>query len=283
MITKISLRTQRKLNTILWFICILFCAGLVLIPATWMVISSMKPNYEQFSIPFVWFSKHLTLEAYRNVLADPSFLQSCTNSYIVSIGTTILTVSLSTLAAYGFSRFRFFGRTALLVYALASQMFPHALLVIPYFFILQRLGLYDTYLGLIISYCAFCLPLCMWMLWNYFDTIPISLDEAALIDGCSRIKIIFGVIVPLATPGILATAAFSFLYAWNNFLFALCLTGSDKMRPLTVLIAGLVGEYTTQWNELMAMAFFQSVPLIIVFVFLQKYVVSGITAGAVKQ
>jgi ABC-type glycerol-3-phosphate transport system permease component len=169
-----------------------------------------------------------------------------------------------------------------MILILLSQLFPGVLLVIPYFMMASAWGLYNTYAGLILAYVSFALPFCVWMLKGFFDSIPRELDEAALVDGCSRFRAFLRVVLPGAAPGIGATALFAFFLAWTEFLFALCLTSSQSMFPVTVGIASNIGQYRILWNELMASALLSSLPAIVVFFALERHLVAGLTSGAVK-
>jgi multiple sugar transport system permease protein len=161
-------------------------------------------------------------------------------------------------------------------------MFPMVLLSIPYFLIITNYGMYDTYTALIFAYTSFALPFSIIMLRDFISTIPKELDEAAKIDGCGPLKTFFYIIIPPSLPGLIATGVYTFILAWNEFLFAVILTNSVKAKPLTIGIGSLVGEYSTQWNQLMALSILASAPLILAFLFLQKYFLQGLTAGSVK-
>ena len=186
------------------------------------------------------------------------------------------------LAAYGFSRFRFRGNRPLMFLFLVTQMVPAILLLLPYFVTMRVLGLLDSYVGLVLAYSSFALPFCTWMLKGFFDSIPREIDEAAMIDGASRLQALLRVVVPLALPGMAATGLFAFLVSWNHYLFALGLATSPQMYTLPVGIALSIGEFRIAWPDLMAGAAIASVPTILVYSFLERYFVQGLTAGAVK-
>ena len=170
----------------------------------------------------------------------------------------------------------------MMIFILMTQMFPGILLVIPYFSLMGAAGLLNTYPALVIAYTSFSLPFCTWMLKGFFDSIPPELDEAAMIDGCSRTSAFLRVILPLSAPGLVATAIFSFLVAWNEFLFAVVLTSTPGMYLVTVGIASNIGQFRIQWNDLMAASVLATLPTIILYAFLERYLVQGLTAGAVK-
>jgi len=189
---------------------------------------------------------------------------------------------VASLAAYGFSRYKYKANNYLLVFLILAQMFPPVLLVIPYFMFTIQLNFYDTYWALILTYISVLLPFSTLMLKSYFDTIPRSLEEAAMIDGCSRLQTIRMIVFPLSVPGIIATAVYSFLQAWNEYLLAVTLTERWEYRTVTAGVGFLVGEFTSEWNQMMALSVLGSLPLLIVFLFAQKYMMKGLTLGSVK-
>jgi ABC-type glycerol-3-phosphate transport system permease component len=170
-----------------------------------------------------------------------------------------------------------------MTFLLMTQMFPSIMLLIPFYKIMQTAGLVDTHTGLALTYISFTIPFCSWMMTGYFRSIPRELDEAASIDGLSRFRTFRSVVLPLALPGMVATAIYSFITGWNEYLFALVLTQSEDMKTVPVGIGQLVGQYKIHWNDMMAASLFAAVPLLVLFVFLQKYLISSLTAGAVKS
>jgi ABC-type glycerol-3-phosphate transport system permease component len=247
-----------------------------------MISTSLKPLEETFLIPPEWTPRTLTFDSYLNVWGIQSFWRYFWNSIVVAVNTTVFSLILASLAGYGFSRFKVPGAEGMMTFTLITQMFPSALLVIPYFLIASQLGLFNTYPALFIAYTSFALPFCMWMLKGFMDSIPTDLDEAARVDGCGRLGAFMRVIVPLALPGVVATAIFSFLVAWNEFLFAVALTSKPDMYVVTLGIASNIGQFRVQWNDLMASAVLASIPTILLYTFLERYLVQGLTAGAVK-
>lgn len=261
---------------------LLLLSAFCLLPLLWMVSTSLKPLEETFVSPPRWIPEHPTIAAYANAWSIQSFGTYFANTAIVTVATAILAVALGSLAGYGFSRFPLPGKSLLMGFTLSSQMFPGVLLVIPYFIAASRLGLFNTHVALIIAYTSFALPFCVWMLKGFFDRIPRELDEAAMLDGADRLNVFLRVVVPLARPGIIATAIFSALVAWNEFLFAVALTSSPKMYLLTVGITSNLGQFRVQWNDLMATAVLAVLPVIALYALLQRHLVAGMTAGAVK-
>lgn len=267
---------------IITYLFLIFTAFIFLAPLIWTAITSFKTITEAYEWPPTWLPRNFTFDAYINVWKYKDFSIIFKNSVIVSVSSTIICAILSSFAAYGFSRFRFKGNKFMMFLFLFTQMVPAILLLLPYFIVMSKLKLVNTYTSLILAYISFSLPFCTWMLKSFIDSIPKDLDEAAMIDGANRTQALFLVVFPLALPGIAATVLFGFLVAWNHYLFAMGLTTSPKMYTLPVGIASLVGEYRVYWNELMAGAIIASMPALLLYVFLQKWFVQGLTAGAVK-
>jgi arabinogalactan oligomer/maltooligosaccharide transport system permease protein len=204
------------------------------------------------------------------------------NSLVVSVLTTLIGISLACTAAYAFSRFRFIGRRSLLMLFLVSQMFPGILMMVPLYVIMQRMGLLDTVLGLVVVYSITSLPFSVWMLKGYFDTIPRDLEEAAIIDGASPVRVFTSVVLPLAMPAVAITALFSFMSAWNEFVLAYTFMSKETSFTLPVTIRNYVGEHTVQWGFFAASSLLVSIPVVALFFALQRFLVRGLTAGGVK-
>jgi multiple sugar transport system permease protein len=255
---------------------------LLISPIVFMFMTSLKPNAEIFEIPPKFFPTKPTYEIYRQVLEDSDYLRFFRNSYIISFSVAILCVILSLFGGYGFSRYNIKGANYLLVISLVIQMFPGMAKVIPYFDMFQQLNLYDTYTALILAHASFALPFSLWMMKSYIDTIPPDLEEAAAVDGATRVQALLKVVAPLTLPGVIAVAIQAFLWSWNEYLFALILTKGPEKGPITLGIGFFFGEFVINWNSIMAVAVLSSVPLILIFIFAQRFLVEGITAGAVK-
>jgi multiple sugar transport system permease protein len=255
---------------------------LALFPIFWMVLGSVRPVAEVLAYPPKWLPEEFTLRFYRELLIEPKYMQWLFNTYIVASGTTAFSLLLGTLAAYGFSRFKVPGGKALLLWMLALRMMPGVALILPYFKLATALDIYDTKWALILAYTSFVLPMTTWLLKGYMDSIPKELEEAAMVDGATRAGALRRVLLPLVAPGLVATGTMAFLAAWNEFFFAVVLTNSMKAQTLTVGIGKFFGEYGRDWNGMMSLTSFASLPLVIIFVILQRWVVQGMTAGAVK-
>jgi multiple sugar transport system permease protein len=278
---------KSSINTILskaliWVFLILLCIY-CLIPFAWMLSTSLKTEAEAFRIPPTWIPLEPTIDSYVGIWVRKNFGIYFLNSTIISLATAVLSTFFGALAGYGFSRFFFRGRKFLIGFFLATQMLPGVLLVGPYFKILSRLGLYDTRTGLIIAFLTICLPFSTWMMKGFIDKVPLELDQSAMVDGCSRIGLFFKIVLPIVAPGMVATILFAFLLAWGDLLWALCLTSSENMITVTLGIARTVGEFRIIWPMLMAGSLVGGMPAILLYIFLQRLLVQGLTAGAVKE
>ena len=254
-----------------------------LFPFIWMLSTSLKTEAEAFRIPPTWIPVEPTGASYIGIWVRKNFGIYFFNSTVISLATALLSTFFGALAGYGFSRFLFAGRRFLIGFFLATQMLPGVLLVGPYFKILSKVGLYDTRTGLIIAFLTICLPFSTWMMKGFIDKVPVELDQSAMVDGCSRMGIFFKIILPIVAPGMVATILFAFLLAWGDLLWALCLTSSEPMITVTLGIARTVGEFRIIWPMLMAGSLVGGMPAIILYVFLQRLLVQGLTAGAVKE
>jgi multiple sugar transport system permease protein len=254
--------------------------GVVLaVPLLWIVLTSLKPTALTFALPPVlWFTP--TLDHYRAVLARPAFPRIAANTAVVSLATTALTLTLGTLAAYGMARFQTGGRK-LLYGTLVLRALPPIVLGLPMFILFTRLGLIDTLWGLTLAYTAFMLPNTIWLMLAYFQDVPAELEEAALIDGCSRFGAFRRVALPLATPGLVVTGFYNLMGAWNHFFYGLTLS-TQHARTLPVHAAELIGEYAIRWGEVSAIGTMLILPPIVVVLLIQKHLRSGLALGGVK-
>ena len=272
-------RTRRQI--VLWGVAAMALV-ITVFPFYWMLNTSLKPATDVFVSPPTFGPSRWTLDAYASLFAHKPMARYFVNSLVVSLGSTALSVLLAALAAYGFTRFFVRGATAFIVFLLFTKMLPETLLIIPYFRLMSDLGLLNTYWALILAYSSFALPFSVWMLIGFFRSIPREIDEAAIMDGAGVLQVFFRVILPLARPGLVAVALFTFLIAWNAYVWALVLTTDASMYVLSVGIANMVGEYRVQWNELMAAAMIAAAPVMVLYALLERHLVSAITAGAIK-
>jgi multiple sugar transport system permease protein len=252
-------------------------------PFIWVVLISFRPDSEIFTRTFQLITS-VTFDNYFALLRESPFPTYLRNSLLVCVTATFVAVTIALITAYGFSRNRDFrGRKILLIFVISTQLFPFVILITPLYALFLKLGLVNNFLSLIISYIAINLPFAIYMLLGYLDTIPRELDEAATIDGASTLQIIFKVILPVAWPGVVTVAVYAFVSAWDEFLFALTLMTSDENKTVPVGLAGFFGEYTTQWNLVMTASVISTLPTLVLFIFLQRKLVSDLTAGSVKQ
>jgi len=259
----------------------LLLAMAVLLPFFWMVSVSLKPASEPFAIPARLWPEHPTLENYVNAFR-PEFRIYFLNSIIVSLSTVAISVTLGLLAAYSFTRAQLRVITVLMTLVILAQMFPASAIIIPIYRMMREAGLLNTYAALIIAYVTVTLPVAIWMLRGFMARLPVSLEEAAAIDGAGPLGIFFRIIVPLCRPGIVATAVFVLIVTWQEFLFALSFTATKEMRTLPVGMNDFIGQYGIRYGELMASSVLISAPVVLVFLVLQRQFVAGLTAGAVK-
>jgi multiple sugar transport system permease protein len=255
-----------------------------LFPVVWMILTSFKSNAEFFSSPPVFIPKSFALTNYLNAMPLPpdgrGGIQGLRDSLIIALSTMIISVSVGSLAAYSFARFRTGGEN-LSFWVLSTRMFPPVAVALPLFLIFKQIGWLDKHMALIVANTIFNLPFVIWLLKGFFEDLPLELEEAALIDGCTPFGVFFKIALPLVTPGLVATALFSFIFAWNEFMFALLLTRSD-VRTLTIIVPSLVGGHEILWGEVAAVGTVAIIPGILLALLLQRYLVRGLTLGAVK-
>lgn len=277
-----SAKQERRLDAVMSYTLLILSALFALLPVAWMLSTSLKTEAEALSLPIRWIPQQPTLAAYVEMWTLKPFGTYFYNSIVVSGLTALLSTALGALAGYGFSRFRFRFRTALLGGFLATQMISGVLVIGPYFQILAAVELYNTLTGLIIAYVTICLPFAAWMSKGYFDSIPRELDEAGLVDGASRLQIFLRIIMPIALPGTVATLLFAFLLAWQDLLWAISLISIDAKRTVTLGVAFAVGEFVVKWPMLTAASLIGSLPTLILYLALQRFYVEGLARGAVK-
>ena len=274
--------TRSWLPTVLTYLGLAIGLVFATFPIVWMFFTSLKSNTEIFALPPRLLPKQFTVVAYMAIFNDPTKLRFFLNSYLVAGAVAILTVLIGLLAAYAFSRFSFRFKGALNVFIISTQTVPPITLLIPYFGMVVAFGIFNTYFALILTYLVFTLPYAILLLTGYLNTLPRELDEAVLADGGTSWTALWRVVVPLSVPGIVATAVYTFLLAWNEFLFALTLTKSMDMRTVPIGIELLMGQHAFEWNQMMAMSVLGSLPLLLVYLFAQRYFLAGMTAGSVK-
>ncbi|MDG1541288.1 MAG: sugar ABC transporter permease [Candidatus Thalassarchaeaceae archaeon] len=267
-----------KLSALGVHIILLHAVVLVLIPVIWILDIALSPGNTLGSVLFDQFST----EHFSKILHGESFWVWLRNSIIVSVGTTILGLALAIPAGYAFSRFKFSGREPAMFSFLLVQMFPGIIILVPYFLVMKSLGLLNSWLGLVLAYSVTALPLCVWMLKGFFDTVPKELEEAAILDGCNQAQVFRKVILPLSVPAIAVTALFSFLAAWNEFLLALTFNTSNDMYTLPVGLASMISTTSQAWGDFAAASILVSIPVVLLFIIFQRFLIEGLSVGGVK-
>jgi multiple sugar transport system permease protein len=279
----LGLRNRERLINAISYGLLILAIIIVFLPLAWMLTVSVRPNLEVMKMPPSWIPEVFTLEGYIKIFSNPRYLIVFLNTTVVSLTVTAISLFLGAMAAYALARFRFAGQRTVLMFLITTQMFPLVLLCIPYFRIFITLGLYDTRTSLVIVYLTFTLPFCILMLRSYFMNIPRDIEEAAMVDGCTRLGAVFRTLVPMSYPAFIGAGLYTFLLAWNEFLFAVVLIESWENRVLTMAIYSLMAEFVTDWNAMMAFSVLASLPLVVAFIFLQRYLVQGMTAGALTS
>ena len=256
----------------------------LILPFLWMISTSFKEADEIFLEIPKWVPSEFSFKNYGEIWNRGYFKTYFVNSLIISFATMGISLIVAMFAGYGISRFRFHGRTFFSVVLIVVQMFPSMLLLIPMYMIMSKLGLLNTHLSMVIAYTTFAMPFCAWMIKGYFDTIPVSLEEAARIDGCGRLRILFKIIMPLAAPGIVTVAMFAFILSWQEYMYALTFARTEEMRTITVGIALMQGQHgSVNWGQIMAGSVLACLPGLLLFTYLEKYLVQGFTMGAIKE
>jgi multiple sugar transport system permease protein/raffinose/stachyose/melibiose transport system permease protein len=253
-----------------------------LFPFAWMALSSIKKLPELYTVPPHWLPNEPTLGNFATVLFNSNIPRYFLNSVIISVGSTGLALLLAIFASYGFARFDFRGKPFFQSFVLVGQLLPTAAIIVPLFITLRYLGLVNTYWGLILVYMIITLPLSVWMLTSYFKAIPAELEEAAVIDGASRLGVLFRITLPLSLPGLVAVVVYAFVTTWNEFIFALCFATDSSVKTLPIGLAEFSTEFNTDWGGVMAASMVMTLPVALLFLAFQKLFVGGLTAGATK-
>lgn len=266
-----------------YFVVGLLVFVVFLFPLYWMLVTALKTQVEIFEIPTPLWPRDLTFEAFADQLSSSSdTLRGFKNSLVIAVGSTLISTVLSIPAAYGLARFKFSGRKVFILYFLMTQMLPSTLILTPLYIMFSKMGILNTYLAPILADATLGIPFSIIILRTYFLSIPKDLDEAARIDGCSSVTSFTKVMLPIAKPGIIVAAVFSFVYAWGDLIYGITFLTDPTMRPITSSIYNYVQQYQTLWNSTMAFGIIAIAPVVLIFIFMQKYIVSGLTNGAVK-
>lgn len=283
MTERMGMRRKKIMAGVAMYALLALLASLVLIPVLWMVSTAFKSYGETIAKPPRWIPQQISFEAFGRLWSEYPFGTYFKNSFVIVLFSMAVSVFASCLAGYGLTRFRFRGRNSLMTFILVTQMFPSVMLLVPFYSIIGKMHLLDTHLGLILVYISFTVPFCTWTMLGFFRALPLDLDEAARIDGCNSWQCFGRIILPLTLPGIASTSIYAFITSWNEYMFAFILTSRPEMKTLSVGIAEMNGFQQVRWNDMMAASLMASLPLILLFICLQKYFVSGLTSGAVKS
>lgn len=272
------LKQIKQLKEAAYFALVALIVGLFLFPFVWMVVSSLKHQIDITRIPPVWFFKP-TLMHYREVFAQHNFARYMWNSGVIAVGSTVFSLILGLPAAYAIARFKQ-DRIALVI--LVARIVPGITFLIPWFMIFSRLRMVDTYTSLILAHMLVGLPFIIWVMTPFFESLPLELEEAAMIDGATRQAAFFRVLLPLTGPGVLTSSILSFIYSWNNFMFAVVLTGA-RTKTLPVAVFNFMAYSEINWGGLMAASSIITLPVIVMALLSQRYIIQGLTAGALKE
>ncbi|MDD3174217.1 MAG: carbohydrate ABC transporter permease [Herbinix sp.] len=268
---------------LLFYVFVILFVGIIVLPFFWQFMTSIKPISEIAAIPAKWIPSYLHGEFYKNVFTKHPFGRYLLNSAFVASTTTVLSILIGASAAYALARLRFKGKKFMLMAILSISMFPTIATLSPIYLLLKELHLINKYAGLVIPYITFALPLTIWLLTNFFSQLPKGFEEAAEIDGCSRMGIFFRIMLPLIKPAIFSVALIVFINAWNEYIYALTFMTNDLMRTVPVGIALFPSNYELPWGDMAAGSVVVTVPLIIMVLIFQKKIIAGLTAGGIKE
>ncbi len=266
------------ISLVVWTIVLI-----IVFPLIWMILTSVKPQTELFRIPATFWPRSITFEHYQTLFEKTPFLKYMWNSVILSVSTTVVVIVLAVLGAYSLTRFVYPGRERIAILVLFTYLLPSVVLVLPLYLMMVKIGIANSLFSLVIAYVSFALPYALWLLRSFMANMPEELEWAALVDGASRMGAFVDVVLPQTLPGVISTALFTFIAAWNEYFYALILVNTDEARPVTTgVITMLVTSFNIEWSLLMAAAVAMSVPLIVIFVFLQGYLLRGFAGTGVK-
>ncbi len=274
-------RVRRFVRALPGHVLLLVLLVFLLFPFYWTFVTSIKPQKELYGSTVTYWPRAATFDSYRRLFSEYNFLKPMLNSLLVAASTTLVSLTVSLLAAYAFSRYRFRGRKFFMSLFLSNNMFPTVLLLIPLFAIMRKIGILYTPSALILSYTTFTIPFSIWLLNGYLDDLPMSLEEAAMVDGANRAQAFLKIIFPMLVPCVVATGAYVFMTAWNEYTFAVMFTNEGN-RTIPVALKNFIGQLGVEWGMLTAGGIITIIPVCIMFFFAQKRLVEGLTAGAVK-
>ena len=276
-------RLTRKKN-ILFSVASVVILCVLLFPLYWALITSLKTEQEIFQNPPTFYPHILNSKSYAAQVetGDFNMFRSFANSFLISIGATVIAVLLAVPASYGIAKYHFKGRKVMLLSFLVTQMLPVSVLLTPMFIMFKNMHVYNTWIAAVLADATIGIPFSVLILKNYFSSIPKDLEEAAYLDGCNKFTAFIRILIPIAKPGVMVCAIFSFLYAWGDLAYGMTFILDQEKRPITAGIFNFMGQYGTKWSYLTAFAVVTIIPVALIFIFMQKYIVSGMTSGAVK-
>lgn len=275
-------RPKRVLRWIFIYMTSIVITAFALLPFLWTIATSLKTEVDIYSLTPSFVPHPVTLENYKAVFQNKTMMEYFRNTVIVASASTIISLIVGVFAAYGFSRYKFPGKTSLLYSILFTRLLPRVCLLVPFYVTLSHLHMINTYQGLVLVYLIVGMPVTVWLLKGYMDALPYEIEEAAVMDGCGPLQILFKIVVPILAPAISSTGMYAFILAWNEFLFPLLIAKDSSTRPISVGLAFYIDEIGVKWGPMMAASVMMSIPAILVFSFAQKYIVKGLSEGAVK-
>lgn len=273
---------KRALGDLIGYLVLVLAVLLVIMPLAWIISTSIKPSVEIFAKPPRWIPKAPTLQNYITVLTQSDIPKAFLNSFLTGLMAALASLLLGGSAGYAFARFRFRGNKGLSLFMLISQMLPLTVLMIPMYYMENRMGLIDTRFGLAMAHLVICMPLVTWMTRGYFKSIPKEMEEAAMVDGCNTVQTLWHIILPLQKPALAATGIYAFVSSWNEFALANVLTRSMSSRTVPIALNEFSSFFKVDWGQTMAAAALITLPVVIVFMLIQKQFVAGLASGAVK-
>ena len=276
-------KAKKKFGRVFIHICAIIMSAFCLFPIYWMLITSLKSNTEIYRLVPTFWPENVVWDGYIKLFTETAFLQNVLNSLIVTIVVSVISVFVSMLAAYAIARKTFRGRTGVSQSILYAYLMPPMVLFIPLYLLVVKVGLADSIWGLVLVYPTITIPYATWMLISYFKTIPLEIEQAAIVDGCSRAGVMFRICFPLSAPGIITTLVFSFTLCWSEYLYALVIINNTMNKTITLGLADMVVADVYAWGPLMGGSIIASIPVVVLYLLCNRYLISGMTAGGVKM
>ena len=273
---------KNNIYTGLIYLLLTVMSIIAVFPLIWIILSSIKPSSEMSNNPLAFIPKKITFDYYRQVLFSLNFIRNIKNSLVISFTATVITIIVSALGAYGIVRFFPKVGKKMTKMLITTYMFHSILLAVPYVTVMAKLGLINTWIGVVITYLSFSIPYAIWMLIGFFQTVPIGIEEAAKVDGVGKFGIFFQIVLPIVSPGIVSTAIYTFTNTWNEFLYALLLINNSEKMPLSIALYSLTGSEILDWGQMMAASVIVILPSVVFFMIIQNKIAGGLSDGSVK-